>query len=203
MTFSKMTILGMGVAAIGLSGCEHAGVQDNFDRSEDFTAMTSSIDWSAPSDLTGIGGTATYNGAALATFRDVSDLIEHPKFTGTADVAMAVDFDNQTIAGTMSDWIDGDPRNYNLRGEVVLFDGTVDPNGTFSTLMSGNLERTAVGADSTETPLLVVIGGGTAGALYDSLDGDRASHLAGEMAGITESSDGTSGTMTGGFVAMQ
>lgn len=190
------------IAATSLSSCGHTGVEENFSRSEDFARITSRTDFSAPSDLALAVGQATYTGVALASF-DNGSLTSNDSFTATADVKIIADFDHDTMNGTLTDWTDGDPRNFNLRGEIFLFDGSIMDTGIFTTQMIGNIERTAAGSDLNETPLLLVISGQATGGFYDSLSADEASRVIGDLFGTTDSTTGVIGTLNGGFIAVQ
>ena len=195
MIFGKQSFASGVITVMFLSACGNAEVKKNFDRSGEFTKISSGANLSAPSDLTSVVGAATYEGVALANFSE--------GFGATARVMLVANFDDDKISGTLNNWVDGDPRNHELRGSVELFDGKIGESGTFTTLMAGNLERTIVGIDDTETPLLMIIGGGASGSFYDSLDGELASHVGGEMNGTTLTANGSTGTMTGGFVAVE
>lgn len=194
-----------------LFGCGSSGTQDNADRADSFTDILSEADRSQPSDLArhleegNLPSTATYQGVASARF----EYIDNPKpdetervFTGSADAALVADFENQTIRGRMANWEDGNPRTHDLRGEIVLSNGSVDlDEGTFSGLVTGNLERTELGQTGPIAPVNVLLDGNAEGEFYDSESGKAASRLEGGMdAGFVDSTGG-SGQMTGGFVA--
>lgn len=180
------------VATVFISGCGSDAQETNFDRSDDFTEIASRIDTSAPSDVSGLQGQATYRGVATADFGG---------FGGTADANLTANFKDRTISGNMSDWEDLDPANHKLRGEILLSNGTIADNGSFSTAMVGNIERTVrIGeTNPANVPVLKVFAGAADGQIYDSVTGETASHVIGAFAG--DASDG--GTVSGQFVAGQ
>lgn len=178
------TIAALG-AALLTSGCASPR-EVNFDRSELFTEIAAGIDGSAPSDVSGMQGRATYNGVAEANFGE---------FGGTANATLTADFETQTIAGSLTSWKDLDPLNYELRGQVQLSNGAIADDGSFTSQMAGNIERIerTVGPTSPD-PVLKVFAGTAEGQIYDSVQGAAASHLAGSFVGTG---------VSGGFVARQ
>ena len=195
---SFASCVALSITTISLSSCQNSGVENNFDRSGEYTDILSEIDRSNPTRLSEhIGGTlqgsATYEGAAAADFGG---------FSGTADARLVADFDQESIRGRMTDWEDGDPLSHELRGEIVLHSGTFDRpdgelDGTFSAHVTGNIERSPVGLyDPADPPVVVLIDGVAEGAFYNSQSGDIASHMVGTMDAFSGA-----GHMTGGFVA--
>lgn len=162
------------VAALGVvvwtSGCETAQ-QKNYDRSNLYTELAAQIDNNAPTDVSGLQGQATYNGAAMADFGG---------FSGTADARLTADFSEKTINGSLTSWKDLDPENYRLRGQILLSNGAISNDGSFTAEMAGNIERDTLGPqDFTNPPILKVFEGAAAGQIYDSVGGATASHLKG------------------------
>ena len=111
----------------------------------------------------------------------------------------------------MTDWKDGSPRTHDLRGRVVLSNGTIDKtDGTFEGRIAGNLQRTELARiDPTRletefsTPRVIVLDGAASGTFLDSQSGDAASHIEGGMVAVTSDTLGgiPSGRMSGGFYA--
>lgn len=202
--------LPLAVAGALLSGCGASGTERNADRTDSFTDILSEADRTRASDIARhiddgtLQGTATYEGVAAANFGN---------FTGTADATFVADFDNQTIRGNMTRWEDGKPQTHNLRGQIALSNGTFERtggelDGTFSGLVTGNLERTRLAERDPETgetifsqPVTVVLDGVAEGAFFDSGSGAIASQLSGDMVADYADSEGRIGQMTGGFVA--
>ncbi len=192
------------MAALGVvvwtSGCGGAR-EDNFDRSQLFTEIASQTDFSAPSDVSGRQGQASYNGTATADFGG---------FSGTADATLNADFDTKTISGSMTSWEDLDSLNYVLRGQVQLSNGSISNDGSFTSTMTGNIERNQLDRNPFEenslrekdpivSPVLKVFGGSAGGQIYDSVGGAKASHVNGVFTGT----DQNGGTVNGGFIAKQ
>ena len=191
-----------------LAGCGASGTATNYDRSGTFTDIVSEADRSRPADLSRhvgeetLSGTATYEGVAAAKFGS---------FTATADANLVADFDNGTISGNMTDWEDGSPQTHDLRGEIALSNGTLRDglqDGTFEGLVSGNLERTRLaeidpitGRTIFYSPEVLVLDGEAEGTFYDSMSGEPAKHVEGEMTADYVSTSGAIGRMIGGFVA--
>lgn len=178
----------LGFVALGLivatSGCSTASEnrEDNFERSELFTDISSQTDFGAPSDVSGLAGSVTYTGVAFADFGG---------FSGTADATVTADFDTNDINGSMTSWRDNDSDNFELRGQVLLSSGIISDDGSFTSAMAGNIERSKLG--SAEVDDLIVFDGIAQGQIYDSVDGVAASSLSGTF------SDG--GVVTGEFIA--
>ena len=200
--------LALAATTVLLSGCGSSDTETNFGRSESFTDILAEADRSRPSDLARharegtLPRTATYEGVAAADFGD---------FVGTAGATVVADFENETIRGEMTDWKDGSPRTHDLRGRVVLSNGSIDKtSGTFRGRVAGNLERTELARINpprleTEffTPRVIVLDGTADGTFRDSLSGDAASHIEGGMtADFSDTLGGIpSGQMSGGFYA--
>ena len=174
------TIAALG-AAVLTSGCASPR-EINFDRSQLFTEIAAGIDRNAPSNVSGMQGRATYNGVAQADFGG---------FSGTSDATLTADFETQTIAGSLTSWKDLDPRNYELRGQVLLSNGAIDDDGSFTSQMAGNIERVE---RANPNPVLRIFAGTAEGQIYDSVQGAAASHMAGSFVGTG---------VSGGFVARQ
>jgi hypothetical protein len=180
--------------ALGLiiftSACSTASENrdDNFERSELFTDISSQTDFGAPSDVSGISGSVTYNGVAFADFGE---------FRGTADATVNADFDTNDISGSMTSWTDTDSDNYELRGQVRLSNGTIFDDGSFTSAMAGNIERYQRGSGSVTVDDLIVFDGAAGGQFFNSLDGSVAGSLTGAFTGVTESD----GVVTGEFIA--
>ena len=201
----------LSIAVISVSGCGSSGVESNFDRSEEYTEILSEVDRSNPTDLSEhigetLQGSATYEGVAVATFARFPDS-DFESFSGSADARLVADFDDESIRGRMTDWEDGDPLSHELRGEIVLSNGTFDRpggelDGTFSARVTGNIERSPIALfDPADPPVVVLIDGVAEGAFYNSESGEIASHIVGTMADEFVDPFGNLGTMTGGFVA--
>ena len=196
--------LALAATTVLLSGCGSSDTETNFGRSESFTDILAEADRSRPSDLARharngtLPRTATYEGVAAADFGD---------FVGTAGATVVADFENETIRGEMTDWKDGSPRTHDLRGRVVLSNGSIDKtSGTFRGRVAGNLERTRrADGDSGgfSTPRVIVLDGTAGGVFRDSESGDAASHIEGGMtADFSDTLGGiSSGRMSGGFYA--
>lgn len=190
------------ILTLAISGCGGSGTDENFSRSDDYTDILSQADLSAPTALSEhigrtLQGTATYDGVAAAEFDG---------FTGTADAELVVDFDRESISGRMTDWVDGNPLSHELRGELVLSNGTLRPegalDGTFAARVTGNLERSPLDLFNPDNvPVVLVIGGEAWGAFHDSESGEIASHVQGAMAGTAVATTGGEREMTGSFVA--
>ncbi|TGN57502.1 hypothetical protein E4L95_13265 [Paracoccus liaowanqingii] len=174
-----------------LTACTDTGVEKNFSRSEEYTRLMSEADFTETSNLSDLSGMATYQGVAKADFGS---------FSGTADARITADFSEDKLSGSMTNWVDDDPLNYDLNGKVELSNGSIDPHaGTFATDMFGNIERSPVGmVDPANPPVAVWIAGNAEGSFHNSLDGDHASHVVGVMEGETS---GAGGVISGDFVA--
>jgi hypothetical protein len=194
----------VGFVALGLilltSGCSTSSEnrEDNFDRSELFTDIISQTDLDALSDVSGLEGSATYTGVAAANFG---------AFSGTSDATITADFDTNAISGSMTSWTDTDP-DYELRGQVLLSNGTISDDGSFASVMAGNIERRNLGSGGVivddvfvldDAVDLIVFGGAAEGQIYDSIDGAAASNLIGEFNGLIVGG----GDVIGGFVATE
>lgn len=173
--------------AIG-AGCS-SGVDENFERSEEFTTILSNTDLQAPSDLGGLQGTAVFEGPGVLTVDG---------FEATADTQLVADFDSATIAGSMTNFTDRDSRRFKLRGDVVIYDGAIAGSGSFAAQMAGNLERRGF-QDVENSPELTVFSGTASGQLYDGLDGQSGTKAVGAIAGATI--DG--GSVEGSFVVQR
>jgi hypothetical protein len=184
--------LGALISTVFLSGCGSDAQEANFDRSDLFTEIASEINTNAPSDVSGLQGQATYEGVAIADFGG---------FGGTADANLAADFKTKTISGSLTSWEDLDPLNYELRGRVELTNGAIEDDGSFSTAVAGNIERTVLrGTTNPENvPLLKVFGGTAEGQIFDSNQGAPASHLIGAFS----ATDSDGGNVNGEFVARE
>lgn len=180
------------IATVFVAGCGSDAQEANFDRSDLFTEIAGGIDTNAPSDVAGLQGQATYRGVAIADFGE---------FGGTADANLTADFSSKTISGSMTAWEDLDPLNYELRGQVQLSSGVIDDDGSFTTAMAGNIERTVLRGTTNvnNVPVLKVFSGTADGQIFDSVDGAEASHLGGSFIG----SDTGGGGVSGDFVARQ
>lgn len=182
----RLTILAAFNAVILVSGCETAQ-EANFERSNRFTELSSQIDTNAASDTSDLQGQATYNGVAAADFGE---------FSGTSDANLKADFNTKTISGSMTSWKDLDPENYELRGQVLLSNGVISDDGSFSSQMAGNIERDSTAAFKQGiSPVLKVFNGDATGQIYNSVDGAVASHVNGSF----EASSGD--TISGSFIA--
>jgi hypothetical protein len=180
------------------SGCGSDAQETNFDRGNLFTEIAAGINTSAPSDVSALQGQATYNGAAKANFAATSGF---GGFGGTADARLTADFKNRTISGSMTSWKDLDPLNHELRGQIQLSSGVIADNGSFTTTMTGNIERTVLTGETNpaNVPDLRVFTGTADGQIFDSVQGAAASHVAGAFIG-TELGGGS---VDGAFVARQ
>jgi hypothetical protein len=192
-TFSLPVCITIGAS---LAACTDARVEKNFDRSEEYTRLMSQADFTERSNLVDLAGQATYQGVAAANFGG---------FTGTSDARITADFSNEKLDGTMTNWVDGDPLNHELRGKVTLANGQIDAeSGTFNANMFGNIERSPLGFNEPDDPpVLLIIGGYTEGGFFDSVDGDPASHVVGTLHGVTTDTGGGVGAMTGGYVGVR
>jgi hypothetical protein len=190
----------VGFVALGLilltSGCgtPSENREDNFERSELFADLISQTDLGAPAEVSGLDGLATYTGVAAADFG---------AFKGTSDATINADFDTNAISGSMTSWTDTD-LDYELRGQVLLSNGTISDDGSFASIMAGNIERRNLdGGDdfiglSTAVDLIAFVGVAE-GQIYDSIDGAAASNLIGEFNGSIVGG----GDVIGGFVATE
>jgi hypothetical protein len=180
------------ISTLILSGCGSDAQEANFDRSDLYTDIAGEINTNAPSDVSGLQGQATYEGAAIADFGG---------FGGTADANLAADFKTKTISGNLTSWEDLDPLNYELRGGVTLTGGTIQDDGSFSTVVAGNIERTVVRGTTNpdNVPVLKVFAGTAEGQIFDSNQGAKASHLIGAFS----ATDVGGGEVSGGFVARE
>lgn len=188
---ARLAPAGMAAAALVLLGaCDSSGVQRSFDRGE----LVAAIDAGAirpPADLTGLTGTASYDGAAFASF----DL--QGGFTASADMSLTADFSNSTLNGQMTGWTSEFPEDWSMRGTVLVSDGNIAPNGLFEAKLSGNVQReptarnlTRDREDGETAPTgigLTFIGGEAAGSFHDSARG-RATHVIGGF--VAEGVDG-------------
>ena len=174
------------VSALLLSACSD-GSGENSDRANSFTDIASGADFSAPSDLAGLQGSATFNGAAVADFGE---------FGGTAEATINANFSDRTISGQLTNWEDRDPADFELDGSVVISNGSISNDGTFSAQVAGDIERTNRGPDI-DPQNIVVFSGTAAGAFYDNVSGQRARVVEGVFDGT--STDG--GDVSGSFVA--
>ena len=192
--------------ATGTSGCGTAR-DENFDRSALFTQLAGDIDATAPSDVSGIQGEATYSGAALANFGG---------FSGTADATLTANFEDRTISGSMTSWEDLDPLNYVLRGGIELTNGSIADDGSFTSQMAGNIERDRRGSQlggsisvredplavppvlPVVSPVVKVFAGVAEGQFFDSVGGDVASRVVGRFEETL-----TGNVVSGEFIAGQ
>jgi hypothetical protein len=170
-------------AVLLLSACAD-GSGDNSDRANLFTDIASGTNFTAPSDLAGLQGSATYSGAAVADFGD---------FGGTADATIRADFSNRTLSGRMTNWQDRNPAAFELDGTVVLSNGSIANDGTFAAQLAGNIERSERGPNVLPQTL-VVFGGVATGEFYDSLNGRKARVVQGSFEGATVDGGEVSGT---------
>ncbi len=187
------------LAPLVLAACSNSGVEANFDRSSQATALTASADLSAPSNLVGVTGQATYDGVALVTLPAPGAL----SYSTSADARLVADFDNQSISGNLTNWTDMFPLTHELRGSAVIFGGAIDPvAGTFDANLAGNLERKPRGVyDASDPPLNYVFNGAVTGTFHDSLAGDPHSHVLGTI--NAPLAGPFPGVVTGGIVARQ
>lgn len=200
---------GLGLACLGVIACDNSGQERNFDRAEQYSQILSTAQTREVADLTGLTGTATYRGVGFGEFPTESTAPgggSGPSYTATSDARLTADFSGGTLSGAMTGWIHEDPVNYTMRGEILISDGQINPDGTFDAIVTGAVERRPTArnllprrdAGSGEDRLPVpetygVAAGATAtGTFHDSQSGDRASHIVGEIG---------DGNMTGGFVA--
>ena len=174
--------LALAATTVLLSGRGSSDTETNIGRSESFTDILSEADRSRPSDLARhardgtLPRTATYEGVAAADFQGVvrerdpvtgEEFLIYEDFVGTAGATLVADFENETIRGEMTDWKDGSPRTHDLRGRVVLSNGSIDKtDGTFEGRVAGNLQRTELARiDPTRletefsTPRVIVLDG--------------------------------------------
>ena len=215
--FCRASRLPFVVALTMLAGCGGSGSSTNFERSGERTDILSEADRSAPSDLARhieegtLQGGASYEGVAAAEFIRSSDPLV--AFSGTADARFVADFENQTISGRLTDWQDGSPLTHELQGEITLANGEFNRpegelDGSFSGLVTGNLERARLAELNPETgrfdffnPEVIIVDGVADGEFYDSQSGEAATHLSGGMTGSYSSSTELGGVMTGTFAA--
>ena len=174
-------VLGFVVAA----GCSNPGVESNFNRTSERTALLSTANIAEKSDLTGVTGEATYEGVAT---------INLEAFPATADARLVADFDSQSISGALTNWTDAEPLTHTVRGSAVIFAGAIDMGeGDFTASIAGNVERRPHGAlDPDAPPRIFVFDGSVTGAFHDSTDGEAHSHVVGGF---------SAGTVSGDFVA--
>lgn len=181
---------------VAAAGCTSAGVESNFNRVSERTALLSTADLRQASDLSGVTGTATYDGIAAVNLPAPSAPIIYP---ATADVRLVADFDNASISGNLTNWTDMMPLSYELRGSAAIFGGVIDPDaGEFTASITGNVERRPIGAyNPLDPPVNYVFDGFADGAFHDSVDGDPHSHVVGRI--IAPLLNG--GLVTGDYVA--
>jgi hypothetical protein len=173
-------------ALLALGTACSSGTDENSDRAGLFTDIAESANFSAPSDLAGLQGSATYKGVAVADFGG---------FGGTADATINADFSSQTLSGEMTGWEDRDARNFELDGRVSLTNGSIASDGTLNAQVAGNIERTRRGPEvSEEAPSLVVFTGEASGAFYDNNSGQAARVVQGDFVGTTVDGGGVSGS---------
>lgn len=152
-----------------------------------------------PDDVSGLTGTATYNGYGGANFNTGNpDLAD---FTGAADVTIVADFDNDSLSGEMTNWVSSNPNSEYIDGSVLLTNGVIS-GGTFAGDVNGAIsrrDRTYPGARTAVEVDSYNLIGTFVGGFYDTSEG-AASHLRGTLdAGF----NGTAGTIDGSFVAKQ
>lgn len=206
--YGRRAVAGIGVVAlVALAGCENAGQQRNFDRFDQYSEILASGRLSSVANLDGVVGTAEYVGTGFGEFPaadeppDEDD--ERLTYTATADVQLSADFTEGTLGGTMTGWTTEDPGNFEMKGIVRISDGRIEQDGTFTSLVSGSVERRdtarrtierreSPGEDDLPEAYLVGIVGSATGTFHDSLDGARATHIIGNI---------EAGNMTGGFAA--
>lgn len=200
---SRLMRAGLGAAGLlTLVACTSSGLDRNFDRSDRYTEVLAGTDLTAPSNLAGLAGTATYTGVGFAEFSaeltpepgaDPADPPPTVAFRGTSDVRLTADFTDGTLSGSMTGWTEESPLEYALDGRVEISNGTIAPDGTFAAQVAGNVERRKKFAEDEElASLIVLIAGDATGAFHDSTEGARASRIVGNV---------TAPGMTGGFVA--
>lgn len=205
---------GLGLACLALTACENAASERSFDRFDTYSEVLSTAATRDVADLSGLSGTATYEGIAVARFpaevdpppTDPSDPDSAPDartFIADADVALVADFTGGTLSGEMTGWTPEDAGNFSMRGLVRVSDGRILPDGTFDALVTGSVERRMTArriqelADSDEEfdlpqNFLIGIVAEATGIFHDSVDGQSASHIVGSVEGSN---------MSGSFVA--
>lgn len=184
-------------AVTSLSGCYGTGVETTQNRAAATSAILSSADLLSGSvDPVGSGmtGTYIYNGYAFATAVG---------FAGNADATITANFDNETISAVMVNWVDGNPDDFYLRGELTMSDGQILAGGDVVGTVTGYLIRKERSNRATEFTYVI---DGTASpnltaSFYDSVSGESSKVIAGDFAtGITDQT-GANSTITGTFVA--
>lgn len=173
------------LAVLTLAACGSGG--DSFARSETYTSIYSEIG-DATIAVPG-SGSATYDGVAQADFG---------AFGGTADATLTANFDTATMSGSFTDWSDLSPETHSLQGELILVNGDILADGSFSGEVYGNIERNPLGPNGTTPNFVDVYAGIGTGQLYDNADGDVAQIVDGGFSAI-----GTSSSVSGSFVARQ
>jgi hypothetical protein len=183
-----------------LAACSvEESIDRSFNQSNQFSALNSQIDFSAPSSVATLSGVATYNGVAFVDFAIDADN-PNGEFTGNADASLVADFDAQTVQGRLTGWEDLDPVNFDLQGQILLSNGRIENDGQLAMSMSGNIQRTARQSGApTASPILLVFEGVSSGQIYDSVAGDEAALLRGSLDGL----DNQGREVSGNFVASQ
>lgn len=170
-----------------------AGCVDNKDweRLNDRGDLIAAIDAGAQrpqADLTGLSGTASYAGAAAASFPGAG---EDEVYNARADLAMTVDFSAETLSGTMSRWASSNPEDWAMDGTVFIADGQIDRDGSFDAKLSGNVRREPTAQhivraqedDDVPMPQGIIytfIRGTAEGTFHDSAQG-RGTHIIGTL----------------------
>ncbi len=193
--FDMRRVLVLVASIIGVSACSNTSDdrEANADRSELFTELASETDFGAPSDVSALDSTLTYNGVAAANFVGVSG-----EFSGTADATLTADFASNSIEGRLTNWTDTSPSTHSLSGEMVLSNGVISDDGSFSTQFAGNISRSEVNGGPGSDPFVDTYIGAGEGQIYDSVDGDAAATAAGSFSGV-----GGSSSVEGEFIAAQ
>lgn len=204
----RLAHLGMAAGCLALMACENSGQERNFERLEEYAGILATARTAEPADLTGVTGTATYRGVGFGEFPAADAVADGDggggaRYSATSDVTLTADFTGGTLSGEMTDWTPEDPLNYTMRGKVLISEGDIAPDGTFTAKVSGAVEREATarlidsrGGPDPSIPDYYQYGFNTdaEGTFHDGLDGARASHVIGSFDGAG---------VSGGFVAKQ
>jgi hypothetical protein len=196
--------VGAALACLGLAACDNSSEERTVDRFQQYAEILAGARLAEPADLTGVTGTATFTGMGFGQFpAQAPSSPDAELYNATSDVTLTADFTGGTLSGDMTNWIPENSRLYTMdgRSRLVISEGAIAPDGTFTARVSGNVTRTP-------TALLIESRGGTAedapggfnfgfvapveGTFHDGLDGRSASHVVGTFDG-----EGA----TGGFVA--
>ena len=152
----------------------------------------------APADISALGGTATYSGAAAGKYAINPGLSAASGGHWTADATLTADWGSETEAGTISGTVD----NFMAGGEtmdwsVALGETVLSGTGAFST--TG--DTTGPTADNAVVWTIGGVDGAEAGSWEGGLRAAGDNGVPGLATGMFSATHGTVGHMVGAFGA--